>query len=205
VVRRSCEWGGGTDTWRQIDLCVSNAIVKTGIGFSAGVVLSVLLLRRRTWPVWLGTGFGLGAGYTDCERSFNPVSVPGVRLVPASEALAKPGTQFQLLQQRAGEWFGNAKSQANEAAQSAAPEAQELRDRAHARFEQIGDQLRDQAQQGMDQLRDGADQLRDRAGNIAENLSVKTQDARDNVADAIRSTPVPLEEKTNNDPKVRTI
>ena len=57
----------------------------------------------------------------------------------------------------------------------------------------------------MDQLRDGADQLRDRAGNIAENLSVKTQDARDNVADAIRSTPVPLEEKTNNDPKVRTI
>ena len=31
----------------QTDLCISNAIVKTGIGFSAGVVLSVLLFRRE--------------------------------------------------------------------------------------------------------------------------------------------------------------
>lgn len=30
----------------QMDLCLSNTIVKTGIGFSAGVVLSVLFLRR---------------------------------------------------------------------------------------------------------------------------------------------------------------
>lgn len=31
---------------KKLDLCISNAIVKTGIGFSAGVVLSVLLLKR---------------------------------------------------------------------------------------------------------------------------------------------------------------
>lgn len=31
----------------QTDLCISNAVVKTGIGFSAGVVLSVLLFRRE--------------------------------------------------------------------------------------------------------------------------------------------------------------
>lgn len=31
----------------QTDLCISNAVVKTGIGFSAGVVLSVLLFRRK--------------------------------------------------------------------------------------------------------------------------------------------------------------
>ena len=30
----------------QTDLCISNTIVKTGIGFSAGVVLSVLLFKR---------------------------------------------------------------------------------------------------------------------------------------------------------------
>lgn len=33
----------------QTDLCISNAVVKTGIGFSAGVVLSVLLFRREWW------------------------------------------------------------------------------------------------------------------------------------------------------------
>lgn len=33
---------------KQTDLCISNAVVKTGIGFSAGVVLSVLLFRRKS-------------------------------------------------------------------------------------------------------------------------------------------------------------
>lgn len=31
----------------QTDLCISNAIVKTGVGFGAGVLLSVLLFRRE--------------------------------------------------------------------------------------------------------------------------------------------------------------
>jgi hypothetical protein len=29
-----------------MDLCLSNTILKTGLGFSAGVLLSVLFLRR---------------------------------------------------------------------------------------------------------------------------------------------------------------
>ena len=35
---------------KKLDLCISNAIVKTGIGFSAGVVLSVLFLLRKYEP-----------------------------------------------------------------------------------------------------------------------------------------------------------
>ena len=35
---------------KKMDLCLSNTIVKTGIGFSAGVVLSVLFLRRKYEP-----------------------------------------------------------------------------------------------------------------------------------------------------------
>jgi inner membrane organizing system protein 1 len=31
----------------QTDLCISNAIVKTGAGFGVGVVLSVLLFKRE--------------------------------------------------------------------------------------------------------------------------------------------------------------
>lgn len=42
----------------------------------------------RTWPIALSTGFGAGAAYADCDRSFNPARVPGTRLVvlPASSA-----------------------------------------------------------------------------------------------------------------------
>ncbi|KAK0546574.1 Mitochondrial inner membrane organizing system component [Tilletia horrida] len=102
---------------QKTDLCISNTIVKTGLGFSAGVVASFLLFRRRAFPVWIGTGFGLGSGYTDCERSFNPVSVPGVRIVPASSSsssdLPAPSS-FERLQQRAGEALGVAREKADQ-------------------------------------------------------------------------------------------
>ncbi|KAM0748782.1 DUF543-domain-containing protein [Meredithblackwellia eburnea MCA 4105] len=61
----------------KTDLCVSNAIVKTGIAFGVGVVSSAILFRRRQWPVFVGIGFGLGQSYSDCERVFNPAAVPG--------------------------------------------------------------------------------------------------------------------------------
>ncbi|KAJ1978873.1 Mitochondrial inner membrane organizing system component [Dimargaris cristalligena] len=57
------------DKWDQ---CVADLLVKAGIGFSAGVVGSVLLFRRRTWPVWAGTGFGIGHAYSECQRQFHP-------------------------------------------------------------------------------------------------------------------------------------
>ncbi|KAE8244753.1 hypothetical protein A4X13_0g6299 [Tilletia indica] len=103
---------------QKTDLCISNTIVKTGLGFSAGVIASVLLFRRRAFPVWIGTGFGLGSGYTDCERSFNPVSVPGVRIVPASGSSSSPSdlpapSSFERLQQRAGEALGAAREKAD--------------------------------------------------------------------------------------------
>ncbi|CAD6890308.1 unnamed protein product [Tilletia controversa] len=103
---------------QKTDLCISNTIVKTGLGFSAGVIASVLLFRRRAFPVWIGTGFGLGSGYTDCERSFNPVSVPGVRIVPASGSSSSASevpapSSFERLQQRAGEALGAAREKAD--------------------------------------------------------------------------------------------
>ncbi|KAF7322416.1 MICOS complex subunit MIC10 [Mycena chlorophos] len=60
---------------------VADFLVKAGVGFSAGVVLSVVLFRRRTWPISLATGFGAGAAYADCDRSFNPARIPGTRII----------------------------------------------------------------------------------------------------------------------------
>lgn len=108
--------------FRQTDLCISNAIVKTGIGFSSGILLSVLLFRRRSWPVWLGTGFGLGSGWTDCERSFNPVAIPGVRILPSPTHQSAPSSGSPSLMERlsakTSDLIDMSKSKLDEAKQS---------------------------------------------------------------------------------------
>ncbi|MBW0471811.1 hypothetical protein O181_011526 [Austropuccinia psidii MF-1] len=65
----------------KTDVCIANAIVKTGIGFGGGVILSVIAFRRRAFPVWIGLGCGLGASYSDCQRTFNPAHLPGYKLL----------------------------------------------------------------------------------------------------------------------------
>jgi len=64
----------------KYDRCLADFVVKAGVGFGVGVVASVILFRRRTWPIALSTGFGMGAAYSDCDRSFNPARVPGTTL-----------------------------------------------------------------------------------------------------------------------------
>ncbi|CCF50475.1 hypothetical protein NDA11_003651 [Ustilago hordei] len=137
---------------QKTDLCISNAVVKTGIGFSAGVLLSVLLFRRRAFPVWLGTGFGLGSAYTDCERSFNPVAVPGVRVVPSSSSAnisatsSAPQTTLEKIQQKAGEAFSAAKHEAQDKGASVVEKAeqkgQQALDSAKAQAHKIEEKVR---------------------------------------------------------------
>ncbi|SPC62833.1 uncharacterized protein UHOD_05644 [Ustilago sp. UG-2017b] len=137
---------------QKTDLCISNAVVKTGIGFSAGVVLSVLLFRRRAFPVWLGTGFGLGSAYTDCERSFNPVAVPGVRVVPSSSSAnisatsSAPQTTLEKTQQKAGEAFSAARDEAQDKGASlveiAEQKGQQALDSAKAQAHKIEEKVR---------------------------------------------------------------
>ncbi|GAA5853814.1 hypothetical protein JCM8547_007459 [Rhodosporidiobolus lusitaniae] len=74
----------------QTDLALSNGLVKAGTGLAVGIVASALLFRRRPWPVFLGLGFGIGQGYADAERVFNPAAVPGFKI--AEETKASPFT-----------------------------------------------------------------------------------------------------------------
>ncbi|KAK7036695.1 Mitochondrial inner membrane organizing system component [Paramarasmius palmivorus] len=78
---------------QKYDRCLADFLVKAGVGFSAGVVASVILFKRRTWPIALSTGFGAGAAYADCDRSFNPARIPGVRVIPASETTSPKASQ----------------------------------------------------------------------------------------------------------------
>ncbi|KAI6165305.1 hypothetical protein EDD17DRAFT_1775068 [Pisolithus thermaeus] len=68
---------------------VADLLVKAGVGFGVGVVASVILFRRRTWPVALSTGFGMGAAYADCDRLFNPARIPGTRIITQEEEESK--------------------------------------------------------------------------------------------------------------------
>jgi len=74
---------------QKYDRCLADLLVKSGIGFSVGVIASVILFRRRAWPIALSTGFGAGAAYADCDRSFNPARIPGVRVVQHPPAESK--------------------------------------------------------------------------------------------------------------------
>ncbi|KAF3941229.1 hypothetical protein ABW19_dt0206668 [Dactylella cylindrospora] len=66
------------DKW---DLCLSNAIIKSGLGLGFGIVFSVLLFKRRAFPAWIGLGFGAGRGYAECDASFK--NAAGTRSVRA--------------------------------------------------------------------------------------------------------------------------
>ncbi|KAK0499933.1 hypothetical protein EDD18DRAFT_808046 [Armillaria luteobubalina] len=72
---------------QKYDRCLADLLVKAGVGFSVGVVASVILFRRRTWPIAISTGFGAGAAYADCDRSFNPARIPGTRIITSKEEL----------------------------------------------------------------------------------------------------------------------
>ena len=44
--------------------------------YVSGAVLSLVLFKRRAWPLVFGTGAGFGAAYSNCEREINgPCSV----------------------------------------------------------------------------------------------------------------------------------
>lgn len=52
----------------------------------------------------------MGSAYTDCERSFNPYSAPGLRILPpGSSAKEAPRSTLEVISQKTGEAFGQAK------------------------------------------------------------------------------------------------
>ena len=60
------------------DVVISNAIVKTGLGFGAGILLSVLFFKKRSFPIWLGTGIGLGKAWAEGDSVFRGAGVRDV-------------------------------------------------------------------------------------------------------------------------------
>merc|ERR1712080_154952 len=67
------------------DHCLSTLLIRSTLGASFGVIFSVLLFKRRSWPVFTGLGFGAGRAWEECDSSFKRASATsrdGLRTFP---------------------------------------------------------------------------------------------------------------------------
>jgi len=55
---------------RKWDRCFVDTTFKAVGGAVFGGVVSLLFFKRSAWPVTLGLGVGLGAGYSNCRHQF---------------------------------------------------------------------------------------------------------------------------------------
>jgi inner membrane organizing system protein 1 len=54
------------------DKFVANAVIKTGYGFGIGL-LCAILIKRRWFPIHLGTGSGLGFALSDYNKQLKEI------------------------------------------------------------------------------------------------------------------------------------
>ncbi|XP_054087761.1 MICOS complex subunit MIC10-like [Zeugodacus cucurbitae] len=59
------------DVGKRVDRCFTDALIKGSTGLLVGVSFSLLLLKRKTWPLLIGAGFGVGVAFKTCERHLN--------------------------------------------------------------------------------------------------------------------------------------
>ena len=56
--------------FRKINRRLKNTKNHINISFS-GAVLSLVLFKRKSWPMVFGLGSGFGMAYTNCEQEIN--------------------------------------------------------------------------------------------------------------------------------------
>ncbi|XP_039297004.1 MICOS complex subunit MIC10-like isoform X2 [Nilaparvata lugens] len=61
---------------KKWDMCIYNSIVKMGGGLAVGTIGSLLFFKRRAWPILLGSSFGLGVAYSNCEQDIKRTLSP---------------------------------------------------------------------------------------------------------------------------------
>lgn len=59
------------DLSQKFDLCVADTLVKIGGGLATGVLFSLIVFKRKSWPVTLGVGVGAGMGFQNCQSKLN--------------------------------------------------------------------------------------------------------------------------------------
>jgi inner membrane organizing system protein 1 len=44
-------------------------------GFTVGAILSLVLFKRRSWPIVFGLGSGFGMAFSNCQNELNAMVV----------------------------------------------------------------------------------------------------------------------------------
>lgn len=118
---------------------------------------NLLFLKGRSWPVWLGTGFGLGSGWTDCERSFNPVAIPGVRILPSVHHPSAPSTGTPSVMERLSEKTSGlvdaGKSKSSDIIDMTKSKSSELIDQGKSKGNEALDKTKEKARQVENKVR----------------------------------------------------
>uniref|UniRef100_UPI00358EE2D5 MICOS complex subunit MIC10-like n=1 Tax=Myxine glutinosa TaxID=7769 RepID=UPI00358EE2D5 len=66
---------------KRWDRCTADGILKFGGGALIGGAISLLFLKRRTWPVVFGAGLGLGLAMSHCQQHL-PLQAPSTAVTP---------------------------------------------------------------------------------------------------------------------------
>jgi inner membrane organizing system protein 1 len=93
----------------KLDRCLADTILKTTGGAALGVIASFVLLKRewavkgtwsrerlagRTWPVWMGTGVGLGMGVSNCQHDLRSPYLLHGRKMPKDQVRSGRGEKL---------------------------------------------------------------------------------------------------------------
>ncbi|XGW07642.1 hypothetical protein V3C99_010641 [Haemonchus contortus] len=52
----------------KIDRCFADSLLKISGGIAIGIVASVAFFKSRSWPIWFGSGIGVGTGWSNCRH-----------------------------------------------------------------------------------------------------------------------------------------
>uniref|UniRef100_A0A915CPP7 MICOS complex subunit MIC10 n=1 Tax=Ditylenchus dipsaci TaxID=166011 RepID=A0A915CPP7_9BILA len=80
----------------KIDRCLADTLLKVGGGLAVGIVASAAIFKGRTFPIWLGTGIGIGMGWSNFNHDLNePYRLHGKKVKVGSEG-GKPAYQITI-------------------------------------------------------------------------------------------------------------
>ncbi|KAF8361082.1 hypothetical protein PRIPAC_88005 [Pristionchus pacificus] len=75
----------------KVDRCFADSLLKISGGVAIGIVASVAFFKGRAFPIWLGSGVGIGAGWSNCRHDLNaPFLVHGKKVPTGTDAQGRP-------------------------------------------------------------------------------------------------------------------
>lgn len=73
----------------KYDRCLTNTITHTAGGLGIGLLASLVFFRRKTWPITLGGGFGLGMAFGNCQSEFRNIYPKQKPLTAVNDTLSQ--------------------------------------------------------------------------------------------------------------------